>query len=374
MKRLSLLMLLLFPVVVSAQKEGFTLSGKVGNFNSPSKIYLSYVLASQIHQDSALLKDGKFQFKGHIEGVTKAYLNLSYQGGGMHHKPYHMKPIYLEAGDIVVEGPDSLRSATASGTPANIDLERYNQVLRPYNNKIYEWIKATRALTEEQRKDTALIQNNNRKLTAIREEARMASLAFVESNPKSMVSLDIIIDEIGGKVPDYNVVEPLFRKLSTEVKSSAMGKKFSESLSKLKATSIGEIAPDFAQSDVSGKLIKLSDLRGKYVLIDFWASWCLPCRKENPHVLKAYEKYKEKGFEIIGISLDNNKSAWQKAIADDKLTWINVSDLKGRRNEASEMYYITAIPQNFLLDTEGKIVGKNLRGENLQKKLAEIFD
>ena len=146
-----------------------------------------------------------------------------------------------------------------------------------------------------------------------------------------------------------------------------------QSINSAKATSIGRQAIDFTQPDVNGKNISLSSYKGKYVLVDFWASWCGPCRTENPNVLKAYNDYKEKGFDVLGISLDNDKAAWLKAIQKDHLPWTQVSDLKAQNNDAYVAYGIKGIPFNVLLDKNGVIVGKNLRGEGLEKKLKEIL-
>ncbi len=137
---------------------------------------------------------------------------------------------------------------------------------------------------------------------------------------------------------------------------------------------IGGVAPDFAQTAPEGATINLSDLRGKIVLVDFWASWCGPCRRENPNVVRLYEKYKDKGFEILGVSLDRNREKWLQAIEQDGLEWLHVSDLKGWQNEVAQQYNVSSIPQTLLLDAEGKIIGKNLRGQRLVNKLAELFE
>ncbi|MFZ2907251.1 MAG: redoxin domain-containing protein [Cyclobacteriaceae bacterium] len=155
--------------------------------------------------------------------------------------------------------------------------------------------------------------------------------------------------------------------------NSAHVKDFVDMVNKGKATAIGQVAPEIALPNPDGQVVKLSSLRGKYVLIDFWAKWCGPCRRENPNVVKAYQTYKDKGFTVFGVSLDRNKEDWVKAIKEDNLTWTHVSDLKYFQSEAAVLYNINAIPFSVLIDPNGVIVAKNLRGEELHSKLAEIF-
>ena len=148
---------------------------------------------------------------------------------------------------------------------------------------------------------------------------------------------------------------------------------FVEQVNALSQLAVGMPAPDIALPNPEGDTVRLSSLRGKYVMIDFWAAWCKPCRMENPNVVRLYDQYKDKGFEIYGVSLDRTKDAWVEAIADDNLTWKHVSDLQYFNSEAAALYSINAIPATVLLDKEGKIIAKNLRGEALEAKLAEIF-
>ena len=136
----------------------------------------------------------------------------------------------------------------------------------------------------------------------------------------------------------------------------------------------GAVAPDFAQVTPEGKSLKLSDLRGKYILIDFWASWCGPCRQENPNVVRMYEQYKDKGFDILSVSLDSARDRWLQAIEADKLSWKHVSDLKGWSNEVAQMYEVSGIPKTFLIDPQGKIIATDLRGPSLEAKLKELFN
>ncbi|HWJ92373.1 MAG TPA: TlpA disulfide reductase family protein, partial [Flavisolibacter sp.] len=174
---------------------------------------------------------------------------------------------------------------------------------------------------------------------------------------------------------DMSDLESLYASLSPKYKDTRSGQSVAKGIEARKITAIGKTAPDFMQPDTSGNTVKLTDLRGKYVLVDFWASWCGPCRAENPNLVKTFTRYKDKGFTVLGVSLDQpgKKDASLAAIHKDGLTWTQVSDLKFWDNEAAVLYGIKAIPSNLLLDPQGKIIAKDLRGEELAKKLSELF-
>jgi Peroxiredoxin len=251
------------------------------------------------------------------------------------------------------------------------ESEKFMQLVAPAQQKIFLLEQEVSALTEEELKDESIVGSIQQKYEIYMEELGDLMIRYAREEPSSSISLEIVAQLL----PAYNInlMDSLFLSLAPELRASQLGKKTELQLTNMKKTPIGGIAPDFSQKDPDGEIIHLSDYRGKYVLVDFWASWCGPCRKENPHVVKAYNEFKDKNFDILGISLDNNKTSWTNAIRKDGLEWRQVSDLKKFDNEVAALYGVFSIPQNFLIDPNGVIVAKNLRGEQLIKKLSEIL-
>lgn len=276
-----------------------------------------------------------------------------------------------EEGTVVLAGENTmLRKATVGGTPSNLDLQKMNDLTRPINEKtdaVYQEYLAAKKTDKPISEDVIEKQMDDldvAKKTLIKQ--------FVKENPASLVSA-IAISENFIYQPNYEELLGLFNNLKGKAKESAYSKRIKDKLAIEEKLAVGKVAPNFTQNDSTGKTISLASLKGRYVLIDFWASWCGPCRRENPNLVKTYQKHSGKGFEILGVSLDNKKEPWLKAIKQDNLTWQHVSDLKGWQNAVSSDYGINSIPANLLLDPEGRIIAKDLRGQKLEDKLAELF-
>ena len=248
--------------------------------------------------------------------------------------------------------------------------------------KIYDQFMAINATAQQEamklQQEYQAANGDQAKIQAIQEayaklmtDVQAKETELIKANPDSYVSAFVIASGMGQM--EYEQLKERYNLLGEKAKAGAQGKAIAAQIAKLESTAIGQIAPNFTITTPEGESISLYDIKGKVKLIDFWASWCGPCRGENPHVVEIYKEYHPKGLEIFGVSLDNNKEAWVKAIADDGLVWKHGSDLKGWQSAPAQLYSVTGIPHTVLLDENNKIIAKNLRGDELKQKIAELL-
>lgn len=366
------------PLAVMAQTPNFTISGKIGTLNKPAKIYIDYTSEGTGKTDSAVLVNGIFKFTGYVPGVAFARMTLSREG--IKEKEIYGKGtgdvIYVNYGaeNILINSADSLYNAKWAGSKVHDEMLAFDKAVGPTVMTINHNANALlQSASPEQRKDTAYFKVLDKRVKALRALRGEKLLEFAKAHPDSFFALQGLSESVSGYGTPAAVAEPIFSRLNEKLRLSYTGQTLYKLLSAHKVTAIGGNAPDFTQNDVNGKPVSLSDYKGKLVLVEFWASWCHPCREESPNLIKQYNLYKDKGFEILSVSVDSDKSRWLEAIKKDGLTWTQVSDLKGWDNEARKLYGISGVPANFLVSEEGKIIGSHLRGEELNKKLVEVL-
>ncbi len=316
--------------------------------------------------DNAFVKDGIFTFTGQTNETLLALLNIE----GVQ---YDGLVFYLENGVIEITGvKDSLFKSKVKGTQTNTE----SQLLKEQLIAIWDTQKKINSAYERfLGKNKKMIDSLDLAYEKTDQEKKTIILSFIKNHPASMVSA-VEMENLFSYNPDVAKFDSAFNSLDEKIKKSKMGVILQKFLDVAKKTDVNQIAPDFTLNDVNGKPITFSKLRGSYLLLDFWASWCGPCREENPNLVATYKKFHKKEFNIVSVSLDEarDRSKWLDAIKKDQLTWLQLSDLKGWESDVVKLYGIRGIPMNFLLDKEGKIIAKGLQGTSLEEKLEKVLE
>lgn len=368
-KRLRFLFFILFVINSSCTRtstnkqdklNGFVINGTVTGYKDSTWIYLEDGSNKKlVKTDSALIKNGKFIFKGNLPlKAVEATLKIA--------KSEDYRFFWLENSMITFNATKgNFRNAVITGSETDLEDDKLKAIINPIEIAKHNLNQLSKKLNIVQ--TAALLKE----LDSLELKEAAITQTFIKNNPNSIVS----VSNLSGYTSTWgkSVVAPLYANFSTENKNSLYGKDIAAYLKLNKDLKVGDHYADFSQQSSSGKMVKLSDYSGKIILLEFWGSWCIPCREGNPELVKTYNQFKEKGFEIVGVAADSEKSDWLKAIKQDKLLWPQVCDLKGDENDVVLMYGVNKFPSSFLIDKKGIIIAQDLRGKELQKRLATLL-
>ncbi len=346
--------------------DGFKLEGTLsGEVENGTQVFLKKTdNANQlIEVDTTTIENGKYTFTGTSALPELHYLLINSVRGNI--------PVVLENGSIEVNAQkDSLAFAKMKGT-------LQNDLFADFLEESRSLARRARSMSDEMRNATA--QQDTASMTSLRdeyfelqEEAKNFEVKFAKEHPEALISALIIEKSLATKGLPENEIKELYEALTPTIKETVVGQRIKDKLDKLENTSIGSKAPNFTAPTPTGDELALNDVLGKVTIVDFWAAWCKPCRAENPNVVQVYNKYHDKGLNILGVSLDRRAEDWTKAIEDDGLVWSHVSNIQ-YFDEIAELYNVKAIPATFILDENGVIIAKDLRGAALENKISELL-
>ena len=354
------------------EPNAYTVTGTIKGADSGMALLYHPVAGSTTSKaDTVKIVSGRFTFTGTTTEPIFCTLVIKGATNGP-------AQFFAEPGTVTLTGSlDSLPQAHVAGGATEDEYLKYKADSKIFDDKmgyldsLYEVAGAqssTDSVGAKKIQDSLVTQ-----MKSLDKSESAFNTQYIKAHPASFVSA-IQMKNMYSYNPDVQAFDSAYQSLADTIKHSQVGQQLNDMLTIAKKTDVGQVAPDFTLNDPDGNPVKLSDYtKGKVVLVDFWASWCGPCRGENPNVVKAFHKFGPKGFTVLGVSLDDKKEPWVKAIKDDGLAWGQVSDLKGWQSSAAALYGIRGIPMNFLLDKDGKIIGKGLRGDDLVNKLSSVL-
>ncbi|WP_291137923.1 TlpA disulfide reductase family protein [Flavobacterium sp. UBA7663] len=360
---------LLFVACNNLKDNEFLISGTANGIENGKKVFIEVQTETgTLAKDTAVVTDGKFELKGITEEIDLGFIRIENEQINL--------PLILEEGKIEINiVKDSLHKSTLGGTPNNDKFQKFNTESRAISEKVAKFEKdnGPEMQKAQMSNDTVTINKLLKEYKKFQNEMNDYSKKFIKENPDAYLSVLLLENFLMRQYLTPEEIKSYFEGLDKDVKETKSGKKIKTALDSMSAIVIGKPAPNFSAPSPKGKTISLKESLGKVTIIDFWASWCGPCRAENPNVVALYNEFHPQGLNIIGVSLDKDATKWKDAIAKDGLVWSHVSNLKFWEDPIAKQYNVQSIPATFILDAKGNIVAKDLRGDALKAKVKELL-
>ena len=372
MKKITLLALLTLSIIScnNLKDNEFLISGTANGIENGKKVFVEIQDENGvIAKDTGVIENGKFELKGSTDNIDLGFIRIENEKINL--------PIILEEGKIKINiVKDSLQKSTIEGTFNNDKFQKFNNESVAILEKVKKFEKENNPKMQKAlaAKDTVTVNKIKKEYQNFQNDMNDYSKAFIKNNPDAFISVLLLENFLMREYIPATEIKSFYDKLDKKLVNTKSAQNIKKTLDLMLAVVVGKPAPKFSAKSPEGKLISLDESLGKVTIVDFWASWCAPCRKENPNVVALYNEYHSKGLNIIGVSLDQDATKWKDAIAKDKLSWTHVSNLKYWDEPIGKQYGISSIPATFILDAKGNIVAKDLRGDALRAKVKELLD